>query len=207
VTRRARVAAAAALALACLPGAVVLAGDRARGAPPPPAWMAERPYPPVPIGPPPRFQPAAAAGPRETCRDRRAIRHLAHLELFAEGKVVIIPGGLGIGGPLTRRQGRVVRGGCRQPVFTTEPTGVLAVAERGVTLGDLFDVWRQPLTRDRMLSFRGRVRAYVAGRPWRGDPRAIPLARHAQIVVQVGPYIRPHVVYPFPPGLEAPAPA
>jgi hypothetical protein len=196
--RRARAAAAAALALACVPGGALLAGEWARGEPPPPAWMAKRPFPPVPIGPPPRFQPAATAGPAASCRERREVRHVAHLELFADGKVVIIPAGLGIRGPLTLRQGRVVRGGCRQPVFTTEPTGVLAVAGRRVTLGDLFDVWRHPLGRDRMLSFRGPVRAYVAGRPWREDPRAIPLEHHAQIVVQVGPYIRPHAVYPFP---------
>ena len=40
----------------------------------------------------------------------------------------------------------------------------------------------------------------VAGREWRGDPRAIPLARHAQIVLQVGPRIPPHPSHRFPLG-------
>jgi hypothetical protein len=41
----------------------------------------------------------------------------------------------------------------------------------------------------------------VGGRPWRGDPNAIPLTRHAQIVLEIGPYIPPHRTYLFRPGL------
>jgi hypothetical protein len=60
-----------------------------------------------------------------------------------------------------------------------------------MTLGRFFAIWGQPL----------RGRAYVNGRPWRGDPRRIPLERHAQIVLEVGGYVRPHATYRFPPGL------
>jgi hypothetical protein len=42
------------------------------------------------------------------------------------------------------------------------------------------------------------VRAYVAGRRWRGRLDAIPLRRHAQIVLQLGRYIRPHETFLFP---------
>jgi hypothetical protein len=69
------------------------------------------------------------------------------------------------------------------------------------TLGDLFDVWGQPLSRTWMVGFRGTVTAYVAGRPWRPDPRSIPLQRHAQIVLEVGGHVTPHPSYQFPPGL------
>jgi hypothetical protein len=34
----------------------------------------------------------------------------------------------------------------------------------------------------------------------RGEPRAIPLARHAQIVLEVGGSIPPHRVFLFGPG-------
>jgi hypothetical protein len=45
------------------------------------------------------------------------------------------------------------------------------------------------------------VRAAVGGRDRRGDPRAIALTAHAQVVLQVGPPIAPHARYRFPPGL------
>ena len=70
-----------------------------------------------------------------------------------------------------------------------------------VTLGRLFAVWGQPLSRNRVAGFRGRVRAYVNGKRRPGAPGAIPLRRHAQIVLETGAYIRPHASYRFPPGL------
>jgi hypothetical protein len=52
-----------------------------------------------------------------------------------------------------------------------------------------------------MAGFAGRVRAYVGGRRWGRDPAAIPLRPHAQIVLEVGGYVRPHASYRFPPEL------
>jgi hypothetical protein len=111
--------------------------------------------------------------------------------------------GIGISPPRAR-DGAYVRGGrCSYPLRTREPTGVVEVqaAGRRKTLGDLFAVWGQPLSRTRMAGFKGPVRAYVGGRRWRTDPRAIPLKRHAQIVLEVGGYVKPHARYHFPPGL------
>ena len=46
------------------------------------------------------------------------------------------------------------------------------------------------------------VAATIAnGHLYRGDPRTMPLTRHAQIVLQVGPRVVPHAAYRFPPGL------
>ena len=56
-----------------------------------------------------------------------------------------------------------------------------------------------PLTQHRLLSFRGNVTAFVAGKRWTGDVGAIPLTDQAQIVVEVGGYVRPHSFYLFPP--------
>jgi hypothetical protein len=126
-----------------------------------------------------------------------------HLELFAARRVVLVAPGIGIAPP-RRRKGAYVRGGrCSYPVRTREPTGVVEVEAGGHerALGHLFSVWGQPLSRDRMAGFRGRVRAYVGGRRWRGDARAIPLRRHAQIVLEVGGYVPPHRTYRFPPNL------
>jgi hypothetical protein len=124
-----------------------------------------------------------------------------HLELFAGRRVVLIPPGIGIAPPRTR-DGAYVRGGrCSYPLRTREPTGLIEVGEGNHTLADLFAVWGQPLSRNRMAGFRGRVRAYLGGRRWRRAPRAIPLRRHAQIVLEVGGYVAPHKSYGFPSGL------
>jgi hypothetical protein len=131
-------------------------------------------------------------------------RYGVHLELFAARRVVIVAPGIGIAPPRTR-EGAYVRGGrCSYPVRTREPTGVIEVeggGPRPLRLGDLFDLWGQPLGPRRLAGFRGRVQTYVGGQAWRGDPRAIPLARHAQIVLEVGGHVPPHASYRFPPGL------
>ncbi len=168
--------------------------------------------PPLPpsIGMDARYRPpslgphAARAQPIGALHCTRAERGRfgAHLELFADGNVVLVAPGIGIAPPRTRRGAYVAGGRCSYPLRTREPTGVVEVAAgTSATLGQLFDVWGQPLSRRRMAGFRSRVRAYVAGVAWRGDPRAIPLTRHAQIVVEVGRYVRPHMRYLFPPGL------
>lgn len=110
-----------------------------------------------------------------------------HLELFANRRVVVIPEHVG------------VRKGCRYPLRTLTPTGVIELDEPEQTLGDFFGVWRMPLSRRHLLTFRGAVTAYVAGRRWNGAAAAIPLRDHAQIVVEIGGYIRPHRFYLFPP--------
>ena len=86
--------------------------------------------------------------------------------------------------------------------ITLDPTGVIRV-RRGahLTVAAVFRSWGRTLRRDRMLSFHGRVRAYVDGRRWtRSSVSAIPLRRHAEIVLEVGPHVPPHRLYHFPPG-------
>jgi hypothetical protein len=105
--------------------------------------------------------------------------------------VVIVPAGIGVA------RARA----CTYPVRTFQPTGVLEFdAAQRLRLGDFFSIWGRRLTRRHLLRFAGRVRAYVGGRRWRGDVRQIPLTRHAQIVLEVGPYIPPHATFLFGPG-------
>lgn len=145
---------------------------------------------PTPIGFGPRYQ--LAAGPplptRLTCSHRDPAREQAHVELFANKLVLLLPKGIG------------VARGCAYPVRTTAPTGVVEY-EPGArpTLGDLFDVWGQPLSARGFARFHGAVSAWVGGRRWRGAVRSIPLTRHAEIVVEVGGYIPPHSFFLFPP--------
>lgn len=134
------------------------------------------------------------------CSSGKAAVHGVHLELFAQRRVVLVAPGIGIAPPRTRRGAYVTRGRCSYPATTREPTGVIEV-KRPLRLGDFFAIWGQPLSRQTMAGFEGRVRAYVGGRRWMRDPRAIPLTRHAQIVLEVGGYVPPHATYGFPPGL------
>jgi hypothetical protein len=127
-----------------------------------------------------------------------------HVETFVNGRVVLMPAGIGIAPPHVRRGAFVVRGGCEYSLRTREPTGLVEVAAgTRARLGDLFAVWGQPLSRRRVLSFRGRLAAYVGSRRHRGDPRDIALRPHAVVTLEIGRYVRPHAEYVFPPGLPA----
>jgi hypothetical protein len=166
------------------------------------------------FGPAPRYRPTplspatAAGGPLNglRCHPARGRRFGAHLEIFVHGLDVVIPAGIGIAPP-HRRDGAYVRGGpCSYPLRTSEPTGVIEVSPgRSLTLGHFFDLWGQPLGPHRLLSFDvgspGALRAFVNGRRWRGDPRAIPLHRHDTVLVELGRPVTKRPVYLFPDGL------
>jgi hypothetical protein len=161
---------------------------------------------PTAIGVGPHYRIAAASASvlrgapvgRFRCLRLSVPRGLAHVELFANRRVLLVPAGVGMSPPLTRDGAYVTGSRCSYAVRTSAPTGVVEVARgSGATIGDLFRIWGQPLSRTRLAGFRGRVGAYVAGSPWRGDVRAIPLARHAQIVLEVGGYVRPHPFFLF----------
>lgn len=164
---------------------------------------------PTPIGTGAAFTlPAAGAAVRAgrpvagmECGNATAPGTTVHLELFARGRVVIVPAGIGVAPPLRRDGARVVGGRCTYPIHTAEPTGVVHVPSREqATLGQLFAVWGQPLGPHTMAGFRGSVHAYVDGLPVTSDPRRIPLSRHAEIVVESGPFVPPHDTFQFPEG-------
>jgi hypothetical protein len=157
---------------------------------------------PWPIGVGPGFRLAAApptvlAGKpvgRFHCTHEGGRRFGAHLELFVRRRVLLIPPGVGVA-----RHRR-----CSYPLRTRERTGVVEIS-RGTraSVGDLFRLWGQPLGPHRIAGFRSRapLLAFVGGKRWHGDARAIPLTRHAQIVLELGGYIPPHPRYLFADGL------
>jgi hypothetical protein len=122
------------------------------------------------------------------CSDAPPVRARAHVELFRDGDIVVVPAGIGIRGG--RRDGAYVRGRCRASLWTEEPTG-LVLMTRPTKLGALFATWRRPLPR---------ARAWLDGRPWRGALARLPLRDGAQVVVQEGSPLAPvHAAYTFPP--------
>jgi hypothetical protein len=119
-----------------------------------------------------------------------------HLELYAHRLVLPVPSGIGIAPPQRRNGVYVLGGTCSYPIRTFEPTGVVVVDERPAVA-----VWGKPLSRHALAAFRGPVSAFVGGRRWGGPPDSIPLARHAEIVLEIDGAVPPHPRYRFPPEL------
>jgi hypothetical protein len=162
--------------------------------------------------PPPTGALTAARAPVDQlrCGTPSQRPYAAHIELFAQGHEIVVPAGIGIAPPQHHEGARVDRGRCAYPVRTTDPTGVVLIDPRQAgraepTVGDLFKLWGQPLNSHRLASFTVPrnllVAAFVDGRRIWGEPSAILLRRHAQIVLEAGPHVDPHSHYRFPSGL------
>ena len=158
-----------------------------------------------PIGKGPRFHPPATGPDIGGCQPRLGSRYGVHVEVFGANRVVIVPARIGIRGVRRLSAGRVAAAACYTSLVTLEPTGLVLVRPgSSLTLADLFRAWGQPLSSRRLAGFgvaRGqRVRVFVDGRSWSGSPGSVPLSRHAEIVLEVGPYVPPHHSYTFPRG-------
>jgi hypothetical protein len=158
-----------------------------------------------PIGTGPRFQPPASGSPVGRCERSLAARTGVHVEVFAANRVLLLPAGIGARRPWTLRSGRITSARCYGALVTLDPTGLVLVRSGAqLRLGDLFRSWGEPLSSTRLASFRApkgsRVAVFVDGRAWGGAAAAVPLAPHAEIVLEVGPHVPPHASYTFPPG-------
>jgi hypothetical protein len=162
---------------------------------------------PIPSAPP--LAPAASPAPGQSVDGvacgptEQLVFHIhAHLTIFVRGAARVVPFGIGIAPPLQVEQTQVgpyaAGGQCFSYLHTHAADGIIHIEspiQRAYTLGDFFDVWKQPLTPDRVGSGAGPVTAFVNGQRYSGDPRAIPLAAHAQIQLDVGrPIVAPESI-------------
>ena len=158
-----------------------------------------------PIGTGPRFTLPAAGPVAGACNRSLGPRIGVHVEVFAANRVLLLPAGIGARRPWTKLNGRITSAGCYGALVTLDPTGLVLVRPGArLTLADLFRSWGEPLSRTRLTTFSApagtQVAVFVDGRPWGGGPAAVPLVRHAEIVLEVGPHVPPHSSYAFPPG-------
>lgn len=199
------------LALAVLAVQACGAGQRAAGPGPPAAAPSATAIPSAllsqarPIGTGPRFHPPATGPVIGPCTRTPGPRDGVHVEVFASDRVLLLPAGIGVRPPRDLLDGRITSAGCYGPLVTLDPTGVVLVRPgAGLTLGTLFRSWGQPLSPTRLTSFSApagsRVAVFVNGKRWPGAPASVPLTRHAEIVLEVGPYVPPHPSYAFPAG-------
>jgi hypothetical protein len=130
-------------------------------------------------------------------REQLAYHIHAHVAVFDNGAPRALPGGIGIPGSkvVQTAEGPVANGGkCIYWLHTHAPDGVIHIEsplKRVYTLGNFFDIWHQPLTKTQIGDAKGSVSAFVNGKPWTKDPRAIPLLPHAVIQISVGTPIVP----------------
>lgn len=131
-----------------------------------------------------------------------------HVSLFHNGTQIAIPLAIGIVNPVIGTGGVLaLSGSCMYHLHTHDRTGLIHIENPTVatfTLGDVFDIWGEPLTRSNIAGFTGPVLVYTAncavGFPficdapsvYSGDPRAIVFTQHEQITLEIGgPYVWP----------------
>ena len=131
----------------------------------------------------------------------------AHLTVFVNGAARQIPAAIGIPGAQAQNTPTgpfIASGSCFYWLHTHAADGIIHIespVHRTYTLGDFFDVWGQPLGPDQVGPARGPVTAIYNRQVYRGNPRNIPLEKHAQIQLEVGkPLISPASIT-FPSGL------
>jgi hypothetical protein len=145
-----------------------------------------------------------------TCEpiERLAYHIHVHLTIFVSGAARAIPYGIGIAPPRTGTKTSVgyfvSSGACFAWLHTHAADGMIHVEspkQTTYTLGDFFDIWHQPLGPSVVGSAKGHVTAFYNGRYYKGNPRDLPLNKHAQIQLDVGtPLIAPETIS-FPNGL------
>jgi hypothetical protein len=116
----------------------------------------------------------------------------SHLQVFVDGQPRALPGAIGINGPVAQQTPEGPFYGASQCIYwlhTHTNDGIIHVespTKRVYTLGNFFDEWRQPLSAAQVAGAKGKVTAFVNGKPWTKDPRSIPLVPHASIQLDVG---------------------
>jgi len=124
-----------------------------------------------------------------------------HLDLYVDGRKVTVPAGIGIDPAVGYA-----------PLHTHDTSGVVHVESptvRSYTLGEFFAVWGLRFTPSCLGGYCAggsrRLRVYVDGHAYRGDPTTLVLRAHQELVVAFGTAAQlPSPIpasYPFPPGL------
>ena len=130
----------------------------------------------------------------------------AHLDIFVNGKPVVVPAGIGINikDPAVHRvvedNGVVAYGGisppcaqpCISPLHTHDPTGILhteAKQNQFNNLGEFFTEWNVRLDPKCVGGYckpAAPFTVYVNGDPYSGDPRKIELEDRKEIAIVIG---------------------
>ena len=132
--------------------------------------------------------------------EQLVVHYHAHLAIFVAGNPALLPGQIGIDSSQS----------CLYWLHTHATDGVIHVeapksAEtRKFKLGDLFDIWKQPLNPTHVgattLAAGDKLTMYVDGKPFTGNPRDIVIGTHTLITLEVGAPVVPEPAFSFPAG-------
>ena len=131
----------------------------------------------------------------------------SHLQVFVDGKQMTIPYGVGIVPPLQLQQQQdgtpfVSLGSKFYFLHTHDESGIIHVespTQQQYNLGNLFDLWNQPLTSSGIAGHQGQLTVFVDGKPYTGDPRAIQFKNLEKIQIDVGTVV-PYKDWTWPSG-------
>jgi len=130
-----------------------------------------------------------------------------HLAVFVDGRRRIVPQGIGIAAPRQEQQtadGRfVTSGSCFYWLHSHTADGIIHIespVRRAFTVGNYFDIWKQPLSTNRVGPATGAITTYVNGHTFTGNPRNLRLNAHELIQLDVGTRTPP-APFTFPKGL------
>lgn len=105
-----------------------------------------------------------------------------HLDLYVDSRKVPVPARIGIDPAVGFA-----------PLHTHDASGIIHVESpiaRGYTLGEFFAVWGVRFSPSCLGGYCAaggtRLRVYVDGSAYRGDPTTLPLASHQELVVALG---------------------
>jgi hypothetical protein len=125
----------------------------------------------------------------------------SHLLVYVNGQPRALPAAIGLIGPIAQQTAYgpfYGAEGCYYWLHTHTSDGVIHIESPSVrvyTLGNFFHEWRQPLSRSQVAGATGKVTAFLNGKEWTQDPRAIPLLPHALIQIDVGsPAVAPQTI-------------
>lgn len=130
----------------------------------------------------------------------------AHLDIFVDGKLILVPAGIGINivdpgvHPFTEADGTFSYGGiqqpcatpCISPLHTHWNVGIIhteSATTRQPTLGQFFIQWDVALSETCVgehCSPDEEIAFYINGEPYTGDPTAIELADMTEIAIVIG---------------------
>ena len=146
----------------------------------------------------------ATAGLRPERKETLTHHVHAHLDVFVNGKHLVVPAGIGINikdpGVMTVSDpdGSKAYGGielcakpCISPLHTHDRTGILHTESASAVpnrLGQFFTEWGVRLSRSCVGGYcrPSDIEFFVDGEPYRGDPRAILLTDRKEIAIVIG---------------------
>jgi hypothetical protein len=128
--------------------------------------------------------------------------HHVHVSLFVDGQQIAIPRGIGMFQP--DHNVFIYHQTCLYFLHTHDDTGIVhlepRVGQGFFKLGNIFDMWGEPLTTTNAAGYQGSQTIFVNGVQYFGDPRTIVLAPYMQITIEVGiPLDGLPPTYLFPP--------